>query len=652
MNQELAFSSIETVLAGADVAQMLSTPDLVLALERLNDAYRRGSPLVTDARYDSEFIAELRAREPNHPFLQLPEPEPDDVFGEGVERVKHEIPMLSTEKAYTQVDVDAWLKRALAAAKELGKKGEDLLISVKPKLDGISGMDSGGVLATRGKNGYGSNITRVLERGVVPIGGRGLGAGEVVIVQRFFEEHISGPYGLAHPRNFMAGLAGADEVQDYHQIALEAGVCRFVPYATLSAVTVNVETFQKTWEQLMDEVQKCIYLCDGVVAEFTDTDLKIALGSTSQSHRWQIALKKNSEFAETTVMSTRMTTGRTGRISPTLICSPVNFYGATVTKVTAHTANHLRELKLGKGARIQITRSGGVIPTYLKTLAPGEVDADFDHCPACNGPTEWDGPYLTCTSFATCQEQAARSLRHFFGTLGVCNGFGPAVTDKLVTGGIKQISDVYNMNAGDMIAVGISAGVAQNLVEELARSRRAPISDAIFLGAFGVRHLGRGDARHLLSSIKLCDLKDITVERLQAIKGFGTVTSPLIVSAIRKLWPTIEAMLALGFNLQETPLAAAAAAVDSPIAGKTLVFTGTMTGGAREDMEAEARKLGATVGSGVTSKTSYLVCGQNSGAGKTGKAASLGVQILTEAEYRQMLTGMKSDGQAQTANAQ
>ncbi len=612
----------------------LDVDSLVALLTQLNDAYRRGTPMVSDADYDHVFVAALRVKAPDHPFLRVPEPEPRDAFVG--DRYRHTATLLSTDKAYTDQEVRAFCRRVREAAQELSIDPVTLTISVTPKLDGIAGYDYGNALVTRGENGFGQDVSRLFGIGLVGIGGRGHGAGEIVVVKEFFDEQLRARYSLRHPRNFMAGLAGAETLQPHHREALDAGMCRFVPYARLSATRLSLAQFEETWFEVMETVQQVEYLCDGAVAAVDAPELRDHMGATSHHHRWQIATKRNDAGVETTVQDVRLTTGRTGRITPTLILEPVEFYGVTIRHATAHTAQHLIDHGLGPGARVTITRGGGVIPKLVDVIAKAVTPIDTDHCPSCGELTEWDGKYLVCRNHQSCPDQIARSLEHFFARIGVANGFGEAVTKQLVANGVRTVLDVYELGQPGLARCGVSPGVAANLMSELERSKSEPIAEHIFLAAFGIRHLGRGDAARLLKSVSFDDLGAITYERLSAIEGFASGTSSAIVDGLRKTWPLISAVRTMGFNLERV----ARSAEDQqrgPLAGQCVVFTGTMESGGRKDMESQAKRLGAIVGSSVTAQTTMLVYGSKVGATKTEKARKLGVRVLSEADYVAML---------------
>ena len=176
-----------------------------------------------------------------------------------------------------------------------------------------------------------------------------------------------------------------------------------------------------------------------------------------------------------------------------------------------------------------------------------------------------------------------------------------------------------------------------NLAGALTLSRTEQIEDWRFLAAFGIEDLGRGDSRRLLDAYLLEELPYLDAVAISAVYGFGKLTADSIVFGIQMVEPTLKHMLALGFNLKRTGAAAPAIVVDNPLNGKHICFTGKMLNGSREEMQERARSLGALVQSSVNSKTDFLVCGENVGAAKVKKAQAAGSNVLSEAEYFNVL---------------
>src|SRR5690606_37976456 len=217
-NESVMRELVNDVLFGAIEITAVADDQLVAVLSFLNAAYRRGEPVVGDEVYDGIFLAELQERNPSHPFLTTVEPEPEATFSGN--RVRHPRPMLSTEKAYTIEDLARWVNRVRRGAEAAGFNPDTIDLCLTPKLDGIAGRDDGERLVTRGDGLHGEDVTIAFERGVVPVGGRGLGLGEIVVDLAFFNEHLAEDFD--HPRNFVAGLIGADTLKVHHHKALRA----------------------------------------------------------------------------------------------------------------------------------------------------------------------------------------------------------------------------------------------------------------------------------------------------------------------------------------------------------------------------------------------------------------------------------------------
>jgi len=610
------------------------------AVALLNRAYRDGKPLVSDTVYDRVFLAALRQESPNHPFLHHVEPESIEVGP----LVKHAKPLLSTEKAYSQKEIDAYLQRVQKKAIALGIPSNEITFRLTAKLDGIAGFDSGGQLVTRGDGLQGRDISHVLSQGVVVAGERGMGRGELVCDKAFFTAHLgpNTPYEMDHARNFIAGYAGSDTLKPHHTLALNAGAIRFIPFATLPEILVSKDDLSQRWSELYEQViEGCAYDTDGIVVSVTHRRLHEALGATNHHERGVLAIKKRSDTASSVVTDIRLTTGRTGRIIPTLIIEPVLLSGATVSKVTAHTAKNVSALGLGIGAECLVTRSGEVIPYLCDVLTPAETPMEVTHCPSCGTEAVVDGEHKVCPNTLDCQAQAEAKLRHWFQTLGNVDLFGPKTIAALVDADITSLEAIYTMTASDFSQLGFGPVQSSNLVGQLARSRSEAVADWRFLAAFGIRHLGKGDARRLLAHTPLEQLYTLGANDIASIDGFGDKTSPLIAASLQQRWEHIDHMLSLGFNLEKTPLASEAAAMvnDGLLAGEKVVFTGTMQQAARKEMEAQAVSLGAEVQSSVNGQTTLLVIGEKAGSklkkaeALNAKAGRMVVSVLSEADY-------------------
>jgi DNA ligase (NAD+) len=601
---------------------------LVKSLKKYNEAYRSGKPLVSDHEYDS-LVEKLKKLDPDNSFLQFVEPEKFS----GKKEIRHPVPMLSTEKAYTEVELERFISRVKKEADDIGIK--EIAFKVTAKLDGLAGRDDGKVFATRGNGEVGYEISSAFKKGVIPVGGRGLGIGEIVIVKSYFDEHLSDQF--EHPRNMVVGIISSDTLNEFAQKALEDKMVVFVPYAMLPAWEgCGDELLKNTVEIISDLISRADYPTDGVVAETTDDDVKKYMGATAHHYRWQVAIKKKGETALTVVEGISWQVGRTGNITPVLEIRPTHLSGATIRRVTAHHAGLIQKKHIGIGSEIEIVRSGEVIPKLEKVVRKSERFSIPKECPACGSILEWNKDFLKCNN-PFCKAQIEQGISHWFKTLGNADWFGIKTIQKLVNSGYDSLEKIYAMTFQDFIDIGFGPVQSKNLAEAIDISKSKSVEDWRFLAAFGISDLGSGDSRKLLSHIKFEDLMNAKAEDIEKIHGFGSITSRSIVDGIDRIKDTINHMLSLVFNLERTILANDTKLSESIFFGKRIVFTGKMKRGTREEMQAAARKLGAKVQSAVSGNTEYLVCGENSGKNKISKAKKSGALIISESEYFDML---------------
>lgn len=613
---------------------MFNEDELAAELQRLNDLYRAGTPEVSDETYDA-MVEDLRRANPAHPFLQRPEPEPST----GRRKVRHPFPMLSTDKAYTHDEVLSWAGTVTATAREIGVTPGTISCRITPKLDGLSARLDDGVLVKRGDGEQGEDVSHLLKAGLPVIGDDGLG--ELVVSLDYFNTHLSETY--THPRSFMAGLVDADAVNDEGLAAFEAGAAAFVNYTSLDcwkgSLTNLLEQYQAAMESL---AMGCRYPIDGWVIEVRNQRLQEALGATGHHYRWQLAFKVKGETKETVIEDIVWQVGRTGQVTPVLLVKPTQVSGAVISRVTAHHAGMVRQHGLAPAAKIEIIRSGEVIPKFERVVEPSYLTSDPtpEHCPSCNAKLDWKGDFLVCPNTSGCPAQVETALLHFFHTMGNVDLFGPATIATLVQGGFSSLEAIYKMTPQDFYGLGYSITMTNNLLRELKRSRTEPVPDWRFLAALGIPTLGKGDSRKLLAEMDLSNLLFAYESQIAEIDGFGPVKAAAIVKGMKgPAGGTLRALLDdIGFNLQYTPVAVTAKP-GGRLAGKSLVFTGKMQG-SREQMEEEARGHGAKVQSGVSKATDILVAGESAGS-KLAKARKLGVTVWTEQQYRNYLDGVE-----------
>ena len=606
----------------------LAIDSLVELLTVANALYRSGYPYFNDSEYDG-FIAALEKREPGHSYLTSVEPE----FLAESKTVQLPQKMLSTDKAYSFEEIKKWTDRLVKAANELGIAESEIEIRVTPKLDGYAAYDDGSKLYTRGDGFRGQDVTRAFNKGlqVANNGARGLGPGEIVIKKSYFDQELSDLF--ENSRNIQAAIIAEKKVDENIQKAIDQGACVFYPFALITNRTEHFSTILADFESIVDQVWNSVdFDIDGVIFEITNDDIKAHMGATRHHHRWQIAFKVNEESAEVEVINIIAQTSRTGRISPVAELVPTKLSGATISRVTVHHYNMVKTNGVGPGAIVQLVRSGLVIPKIekvIKKVAPQLPDS----CPSCHSHLLWESDHLICPNKSDCPAQTENTLVHFFKTLGNNDGFGPKVIEKLSNFGIKHIHEIYQIKSHQFSGYGFGDKTSKNLFDQLLASREIEIEDWRFLAAFGVTRLAGGNCEKLLQHHTIIELFELSVEQMVTIDGFAQLSAEAIVEGLANVKEQLFKVYQLGFNLAVTPKLSDQSGSESPLAGKIVVFTVSMTQGSRGEMEKNAKLLGAKVGKSVSGKTDLLITGEKVGENKITAARAKGVKVISESEY-------------------
>jgi DNA ligase (NAD+) len=637
INKDQDMTTIQALLNNEISIDALDDCALREVYTKAVESYRAFQPVFTDAFFDGVLAPAFARRFPDAPELEQPEAEKEDTFG--AVAVAHEIPMLSTDKAYSNEDIERFIRRLTDAGNSMGLDPADNRLRVTPKLDGLAGtINSKGQLLTRGQNGYGFDISRVFERGLRGNSHR-VGVGEIVIGQAMFEQLKTQDASLKHPRNLVGGIISADTLSLSAKVALDAGEVCFLRYDELPAWEGTLDAFLINSDKILEAVRAYDYcLTDGVVLEAIHPSVRKYLGSTSHHHRWQLAVKEHGETALTRVTNIEYQVGRTGRITPVIHYEPVHLSGAELSKVTGHSPARLRAKGIGVGAQIRIIRSGEVIPHIIEVKETSGSLPDSTVCPACGTAlVEEKGQndnQLRCPNHAGCPAQAGAGIQHFFRLLKI-KGFGPATANALVEQGVAHWLDVFTLIDEDFQAAGLGEKQIQNLTESLEQFLQSEVDDWLLLAALGIRRLGRGDSRKLLAAHSFDQVFALNADQIAQIKGFGPGSAPAIAAGLAANHEAVDFLRRWGLRLKTTVQTPSNAA-DGVLQGKRIVFTGTMNA-PRAEVEAAARALGAQVQNTVSGKTDWLVVGERVGVSKMNKAKALGVKILPEAAYLELI---------------
>jgi len=618
---------------------------LVGLAEFLNHTYREGSPIISDNLYDSVVITRLAELDPEHPFLNNVEDEGDAIEGKTVTLPQK---MLSTNKAYSRDVVESWLNRVRKAASEVGVDTNDIQLRITPKLDGFASFDDGKSMYTRGNGLRGKDIGRVIDRGMQRYRNaeRALGPGEIVVSPSYFEDHLSDAFD--NTRNVISSALKLKKLTPAIQKALDDGGIVFAPFESLDEQVCNTDAFLMQYDSIVKTAKDSVeFDIDGVIVEVVNPEIKTFMGASQKAHKWMIALKENEAPVEIKVLKVMPQTSRKGRIVPVLELEPTKVSGVTVSRVTAHNYSNIQSKSIGEGAVIKLVRSGLVIPMIVGMVSGVETPSIPTSCPSCGEPLSWGEEDsgneldLMCINTEGCPAQLQNRLKHWFTTLENVDGFGPATLETLTNSGVRTIPEIYQMTAQDFIKVGFGEKTATNLVSELSRSRTEAVEDYRFLAAFGIRTLGRSMSEIILSHHAIDNVFELTANDLITIDKVGKTKAEYIVKGLSHVKEDYQLLKhELGFNLTATTTVSEQESIESPIAGKTLVFTGSMQDKSRNDMTKEAKSLGATVGKSVSSKTDFLVIGEKVGASKINAAEKHGTTVMTEREYNDLIASL------------
>ena len=653
--------------------------------------YVQDAPEIPDAEYDRLFD-ELRALEAAYPELRTPDSPTQRVIGavlEGLQPVKHVVPMLSieTERDTSEAAArrfDARVRRAL----ELDDEAPPVAYSAELKFDGlaINLRYEKGVLvqaATRGDGETGEDVTHNIKTiGDIPRRLKGTQAevievrGEVYMRRDGFErlnesQREKGEKTFVNPRNAAAGVvrqldANIAAKRPLSFFAYGLGEVRgWTPPPTHSATLTALGKFGITVNDARDVVQGADGLVeyharigaqrdalpfdiDGVVYKVDQRALQERLGFKTREPRWALAHKYPAQEQATLLRGIEVQVGRTGKLTPVAKLEPVFVGGTTVSNATLHNVFELRRKGVRIGDTVIVRRAGDVIPEVVGRMPGPRHDyvANFRmprQCPACGSAVvrEPGGMDYRCSGGLVCPAQRKQAILHFAGRRAMdIEGLGDKLVDQLVDSGlIRTLPELYTLGVAKLTALErMGEKSAQNLVANLEKSKQATFQR--FLYALGIRQVGESTARDLARHFGSMDrLMDATVEQLLEVPDVG----PIVALSIRTFFDqphnreAVEQLRAAGIHWEEHD-GAAPPKGPQPLAGKTLVLTGTLPTLSRDEAKALVEAAGGKVSGSVSKKTSWVVAGEEAGS-KLDKARELGIEILDEAGLRTLLEG-------------
>lgn len=579
-----------------------------MILKAQNEYWETGSSYLSDSEWD-KLIEQLRSIDPNHPVL--------DAIGGKVGDVKHTEPMLSLQKVYTVDELCKWIKLVARDDKEL--------FVIQPKYDGISGCYEAkytemGRLSTRGDGYLGEDITRHLKNIIFLEQPGEITYGELLVLDKHFQQvnaTLETPYKTQ--RNMVSGLLSQKE-------PLQGGVT-FIPhdFAKFSKVFIAQEAVPGYIQVLIDYMKhsvKGIIPTDGLVIKLADKEYYKSLGATAHHPRGAMAFKFETETATSKITAIEWLIGK-NKLTPRATIEPVELGGVTVTKLTLHNAEHVQKNDIAVGDTIALTRSGDVIPYYLRTEEKGDGDATIPYfCPYCGDVVELRGPDIFCNnpqcSLPTRIEASCRAL-------GI-EGIGPATIQALVdTGKVTAFSDFLSLTAADFLELEGFADTSAKASEHAIKSKLSTTFEQ-YLACLNIPNVGLSMAKNLTEVLTLDEFINGSWEDLSKAKGWGLKR----VKAFENFYYDnyTEAIAILNcLTIEETEQVK-----DVP----TICFTGKMPE-KRNYYEELAKTKGYQPVDSVSASLSLLVVADiNAKSSKLDKAKKLGVEIK---ELKEWLNG-------------
>ena len=656
--------------------------------------YIHNAPEISDAEFDA-LLHELERLEADYPDLVTADSPTQRVAGrpiEGFATVEHLIPMLSLDNAYNEEELRAFDERVRKGA----GPGEGTVAYVAElKIDGLSialTYEDGRLVrgATRGDGTRGEDVTaNVRTIRSIPLSlrkspsGRIEVRGEVYLPRDSFarmnrEQADAGLPLYANPRNTAAGTMRNLDPALVAKRRLAAFTYQIIGWMECTSHAMLLDTMRHCglpvephWRRC-DGIDEVVAFCaewadkrqsldfdtDGVVVKVDDLALRERLGATAKFPRWATAFKFPAQQAHTKLREIDVNVGRTGAVTPYAVLEPVVLAGSTISMATLHNAEDIARKDLREGDTVVLEKGGDVIPKVVApilTLRPSDARPWQmpTTCPECGSTLRRDEEEVVwrCEN-TSCPARLRRSLEHFASRSAMnIEGLGASLVDQLLDQHlVRDFSDLYHLEAATLENLIVApkeprseratprklGKVGRNVHEQIQRSKTADLARLIY--AVGIRHVGEKAAmtlaRHLRS---MPALVDASAERLLRVPEIG----PVVAESIRAFFEEprnrelIKRLADAGLTMT-TALAEPATEAVGPLAGRTVVITGTLASMTREDATAALERLGAKVSGSVSRKTSFIVAGEEAGS-KLEKARQLGVEVLGEAEFLKLI---------------
>lgn len=641
--------------------------------------YDEDKPEISDFEYDM-LMVELRNLEKEFPEFSSKESLTQKVGGnvkEGFQKVTHEVPLQSLQDVFSIEEVKDYIEKIEQKAEENNIK--QVTYVVETKIDGLSAAleyRKGEFIrgATRGNGTVGEDVTENLKTiKTIPMKLKDpidiIVRGEVFIAKDNFEkmnqERVENEEELfANSRNAAAGSLRQLDSKITEKRPLDIYIFNVqkiegkefnshyeeLEYLSKQGFNVNpvridcktMQEIEKAIQEIGDKRETLTFGIDGAVVKVDDLRFREILGTTAKTPRWAVAYKYPPEKKETKLKEILCQVGRTGVITPMAILEPVKVAGSTISKTTLHNEDFIKEKELKIGDTVVIQKAGDVIPEIVavkKEKRTGE-ETPFEMpkiCPVCGAPAvrEEGEAAVRCTGIE-CPAKLFRNLVHFVSREAMnIDGLGENIIGQLLEKElIKNIADIYMLKLEDIASLKKNGQkFAQNLIDSINQSKENDLYR--FITALGIRHVGAKASKLLARKYKNIDnLMEAEMEDLSAINDIG----PIVASSIQEFFQQeqtkdlIQKLKKAGVNTE----AKEEENEDNRFEGKTFVLTGTLEKYSRGEASNLIEKFGGKTSGTVSKKTTYVLAGEEAGS-KLTKAQNLGVTIIGEAEFEEML---------------
>ncbi|EJT5914769.1 MAG: NAD-dependent DNA ligase LigA [Clostridium perfringens] len=652
-------------------------------VEELNkyayEYYVLGNSSVTDKDYDKKYyeLVDLE-KETGYKLPYSPTQRVGDVILPEFKKYTHKARLWSLDKAQTLEEIREWHNRNIKFLEEYNRTSDEELPPLKyiltKKFDGLTinlSYDENGVLvtgATRGTGAIGEDVTaqvKTIKSIPLKIDCHDFLEihGEAIMTTEAFEKYNSeAETPLKNLRNGAAGALRNLNVAETAKRNLSAffydvGYKEGAPFKTYMEMLNFIKTKGFPMDdyirecKTLDEIQKEIdyirdirfdlnYDIDGLVIAIDDIRTRELLGYTVKFPKWAIAYKFEAQEATTKLLDVEWNVGRSGRVSPTAILEPVELAGVTVKRATLNNMDDIARKGVRLGAEVFVRRSNDVIPEIMGVVPESlEGTKEIEEpkvCPACGAHLVHEGVHIYCENTLGCKPQMVKTIVHFAGREAMnIAGFSEKTAEQLFEKlDIRDISDLYKLEYEKLLDLDkFGPKKAQNLLDAIEKSKDCTLE--AFLYSLGIPNVGVKTAKDLVKRFEsLENLENATFEELVSVQDVGDIVARSIIEFFKeeRTLKVINELLSLGVN----PHYEKKEVLESPFMGKTVVVTGTLENYSRTSIKEKLESLGAKVSGSVSKKTDFVIAGEAAGS-KYDKAKSLGVTILSEEEFENMI---------------